>query len=102
MSNKLDKLTPEEKQKQDDEQYMRGRPNRMEVANYVNALLEQKYIPQLQEQTSMGFMVIQALLIEKGICTGEEIEQMTKEFIKQKQAKAQQTQEKSKNPKQDK
>lgn len=102
MSNKLDKLTPEEKQKQDDEQYMRGRPNRMEVANYVNALLEQKYIPQLQEQTSMGFMVIQALLIEKGICTGEEIEQMTKEFIKQKQAKTQQTQEKSKNPKQDK
>lgn len=102
MSNKLAKLTPEEKQKQDDEQYMRGRPNRMEVANYVNALLEQKYIPQLQEQTSMGFMVIQALLIEKGICTGEEIEQMTKEFIKQKQAKAQQTQEKSKNPKQDK
>ena len=97
MSNKLAKLTPEEKQKQDDEQYMRGRPNRMEVANYVNALLEQKYIPQLQEQTSMGFMVIQALLIEKGICTGEEIEQMTKEFIKQKQA-----QEKSKNPKQDK
>lgn len=102
MSNKLAKLTPEEKQKQNDEQYMRGRPNRMEVANYVNALLEQKYIPQLQEQTSMGFMVIQALLIEKGICTGEEIEQMTKEFIKQKQAKAQQTQEKSKNPKQDK
>lgn len=102
MSNKLAKLTPEEKQKQDDEQYMRGRPNRMEVANYVNALMEQKYIPQLQEQTSMGFMVIQALLIEKGICTGEEIEQMTKEFIKQKQAKAQQTQEKSKNPKQDK
>lgn len=94
MSNKLAKLTPEEKQKQDDEQYMRGRPNRMEVANYVNALLEQKYIPQLQEQTSMGFMVIQALLIEKGICTGEEIEQMTKEFIKQKQAKAQQTQDK--------
>ena len=50
----------------------------------------------------MGFMVIQALLIEKGICTGEEIEQMTQEFIKQKQAKAQQAQEKSKNPKQDK
>ena len=102
MSSKLAKLTPEEKQKQDDEQYMRGRPNRMEVANYVNALLEQKYIPQLQEQTSMGFMVIQALLIEKGICTGEEIEQMTKEFIKQKQAKAQQAQKKSENPKQDK
>ena len=102
MSNKLVKLTPEQKKQQDDERYMQGRPTRMEVANYVNALLEQKYIPQLQEQTSMGFMVIQALLIEKGICTGEEIEQMTKEFIKQKQAKAQQTQEKSKNPKQDK
>lgn len=92
MSNKIAKLTPEQKKQQDDERYMQGRPTRLEVANYVNALLENKYMPQLQGQTSLGFMVIQAILIEKGICTGEEIEEITKRFINQRQQEAQKTQ----------
>ena len=41
MSNKLAKLTPEQKQQQENERYMQGKPTRMEVANYVNALLEE-------------------------------------------------------------
>ena len=85
-------LTPEERQAKDeqkkreeDEAYMRGRPNRMEVANYVNALLEEKYIPEikkLQQSIQLGIMVTQAILIQKNICTGEEIKAITKEFIK--------------------
>lgn len=102
MSNKLAKLTPEQKKQQDDKRYMQGRPTRLEVANYVNALMEEKYMPQLQGQTSLGFMVIQAILIEKGICTGEEIEEFTKQFIEQRQKEAQKAQEAKPEPKQDK
>lgn len=102
MSNKLAKLTPEQKQQQENERYMQGRPTRLEVANYVNALLEDKYMPQIQGQTSLGFMVIQAILIEKGICTGEEIEEITKKFIEQRQQEAQKAQETRPEPKQDK
>lgn len=102
MSNKLAKLTPEQKKQQEDEQYMRGRPNRMEVANYVNALLEDKYMPMIQGQTSLGFMVIQAILIEKGICTGEEIEEITKKFVAQRQQEAQKAQAVQAEPKQNK
>ena len=102
MSNKLAKLTPEQKKQQEDEQYMRGRPNRMEVANYVNALLEDKYMPMIQGQTSLGFMVIQANLIEKGICTGEEIEEITKKFVAQRQQEAQKAQAVQAEPKQNK
>ena len=47
-------------------------------------------------------MVIQAILIEKGICTGEEIEQMTKKFIEQRQQEAQKAQVAKPEPKQDK
>lgn len=102
MSNKLVKMTPEQRQKQDDERYMQGRPTRIEVANYVNALLEEKYMPQIQGQTSLGFMVIQAILIEKGICTGEEIEEITKKFIQQRQQEAQKAQKNKEESKQDK
>ena len=102
MSNKLAKLTPEQKKQQEDEQYMRGRPNRMEVANYVNALLEDKYMPMIQGQTSLGFMVIQAILIEKGICAGEEIEEITKKFVAQRQQEAQKAQAVQAEPKQNK
>ena len=102
MSNKLAKLTPEQKKQQEDEQYMRGRPNRMEVANYVNALLEDKYMPMIQGQTSLGFMVIQAILIEKGICTVDEIEEITKKFVAQRQQEAQKAQAVQAEPKQNK
>lgn len=89
-------LSPEEKQKkqeakqrEQDEGFMKGRPNRMEVANYVNALLTEKYMPeitnmigQVQQSTQLGFMTLQAILIKKGICTGDEIKQFTEEFLK--------------------
>ena len=70
--------------------------------NYVNALLEDKYMPMIQGQTSLGFMVIQAILIEKGICTGEEIEEITKKFVAQRQQEAQKAQAVQAEPKQNK
>lgn len=93
-------LTPEERQQKDEqkkreetEQFMKGRPNRAEVANYVNSLLEEKYMPEIQRligtvqnSTQLGFMTLQAILINKGICTGDEIQQVTKEFIQAQKA----------------
>lgn len=82
-------LTPEDKQREEDEAFMRGTPNRMEVASYVNALLEEHYLPeiqkmiaQVQQSTQLGFMTLQAILINKKICSGEEIQQITQEFIR--------------------
>ena len=90
-------LTLEEKQKkleqrqaEENENYMKGRPSRVEVANYVNSILEQKFVPAImaeinnyQKSVQLGFMALQAILINKGVCTGEEIEEVTKQFIKQ-------------------
>lgn len=85
MSNKLPKMTPEQRQQRDNELYMQGRPTRLEVANYVNSLLENQYSPQIHGAMTLGFMVLQAILIDKGICTGQEIEDLTKQFIQQRQ-----------------
>ena len=81
MSNKLkEKL---------EEKFFQENPNRMEVANYVNGLLEEKYFPQfnnsllsIQQAMTLGFMTLQAILVNKGICTEEEIKEFTQEFIK--------------------
>lgn len=71
-------------QQKADEQYMLGRPNRIEVANYVNALLEEHYMPSIIDRENsfrLGLMVIQSILIKKGICTGDEIKEITEEFL---------------------
>lgn len=98
-SKKIINMNDPEKQKKAqqkaDEQYMMGKPNRMEVANYVNALLEEHYIPSILERENsfrLGLMVVQSILIKKGICTGDEIKEITEEFLanlKAEQEKAQ-------------
>lgn len=85
MSRKLVRLSEEEKQKQENEDFLKGRPNRMEVMNYVNALLTDKYMPEIYSNIQIGIMMIQAILIEKGIVTGEEIEKITQEFLKRRE-----------------
>lgn len=89
MSNKLAKVTDEQRKQQEDEKYLQGKPNRMEVANYVNGLMEEHYMPDIMNNFSnthqamqLGFMTIQAILIQKGICTEDEIKSMTEEFIR--------------------
>lgn len=68
-----------------DERYMNGTPTRLEVANYVNALMEEKYMPMFQSMVQMSAMVIQGILIEKSICTGEELEEITKQFMEEQE-----------------
>lgn len=70
-----------------DEAYLRGTPSRMEVANYVTSIIEQHYIPSVQKGFQLGIMVMQAILIKKGICTGEEIQEFTKSFIEEQKAR---------------
>ena len=99
MSNKLTDLSEEKKKHQEDEAYFKGRPTRMEVANYVNGLMEKEYIPSLVNSLNglnLGLMVLQAILIEKGICTGEEIEDITKEFVERAKAPTNSSKEKLK------
>lgn len=73
-----------------DQQYLNGTPTRMEVANYVNALIEEKVIPELKKlimtvnaHASLSNQVVLGLLIKKGICTEEEVKQMTEDLVKE-------------------
>ena len=84
-----------------DEAYLRGTPSRMEVANYVTSIIEQHYIPSVQKGFQLGIMVMQAILIKKGICTGEEIQEFTKSFIEEQKARvkaAEDSQEQQQDP----
>lgn len=88
-------LTPEERKKKElekqaaeTEAYMKGRPSRVEVANYVNSILEEKYMPEIlnqietsQRAMQLGLMVLQSILINKNIAKPEEIEKITTEYV---------------------
>lgn len=87
-NSKVINMDDKQRQQQVDEKYLQGKPTRLEVANYVNALLEQEYMPAIQNEIinnvnsmKLGIMILQGILVNKGICTGEEIEQLTNEFI---------------------
>ena len=67
----------------EDKKYMEGKPNRIEVANYVNGLLDNHYMPLITNYIQMSSMVLQAILIEKGVCTGDEIKDVTEKFVKE-------------------
>lgn len=73
-----------------DKAYLHGTPSRAEVANYVTSIIEQHYIPGLQAGFRLGLMVLQAILIKKGICTGEEVQEFTKKFVEEAVAKEKQ------------
>lgn len=83
------KQKAEQKQRAQDEQYMQGRPTRLEVCNYVNSLLEEKYTPVIQSMISqtaqsaqISIMVMQSILIQKGLTTGDELKDLTEAFMK--------------------
>lgn len=83
------KQKAEQKQRAQDEQYMQGRPTRMEVASYCNALIEEKYMPAIQslvaqtaQAAQISIMVMQSILIQKGLTTGDELKELTEVFMK--------------------
>ena len=93
----------ETKINKEDEAFLKGKPNRMEVCNYINGLLEDKYMPriqgaveQVQNSAFLGLMAIQALLIKKGICTGEEIQEAIQELIRANEEKEKEKERKEK------
>ena len=91
---------PKHYTKYNDQKYLYGTPTRAEVANYVNALLDEKYIPELKKlitavnaHSALSHQIVLALLLKKGICTEDEIKELTEEFIKRnvEEAKAKET-----------
>lgn len=72
-------LTPE------NQKWLNEHPTRMEVASYVNALWERHYLPTITNYIQMSSMVLQAILIEKGVCTGDEIKSITEKFVSEQQ-----------------
>ena len=76
----------------EDNAYMKSKPTRLEVANYVNSLMEQHYMPLITNYIQMSSMVLQAILLRKGICTGDEIKEITEEFVKENQRRVKETQ----------
>lgn len=92
MGKKLVQLTEEQQKLRDNEDFLKGRPNRMEVANYVNSLWESVYSPKIEQQfdishqsMQIGLMVVQSILIKNNLCTEDEIKSITEEFIRLKQ-----------------
>lgn len=73
-----------------DQKYLNSAPTRVEVANYVTAIHEEKVIPEIKRlimcvnaHASLSNKVVLALLIKKGICTEEEVKQMTEDLVKE-------------------
>lgn len=69
----------------EDQKWLSKQPTRMEVASYVNALWERHYLPTITNYIQMSSMVLQAILIEKGVCTGDEIKSITEKFVSEQQ-----------------
>lgn len=69
----------------EDQKWLSKQPTRMEVASYVNALWERHYLPTITNYIQMSSMVLQAILIDKGVCTGDEIKSITEKFVSEQQ-----------------
>lgn len=78
----------------EEKEYLSQNPNRLEVANYVNSLLEHQYVPMIMSHIQLSSMVLQAILIEKKVCTGEEIEAISKQFVEEQMKRAKEEMEK--------
>lgn len=88
VSKKLEKKIEKRKQpvvtqSSSDNDYMKGVPNRIEVANYVASVMENFYLPLISNQVQLSTMILQAVLLEKDICSGEDIKRITKSFTQE-------------------
>lgn len=79
----------------EDKKWLNERPTRMEIINYVNSLWEHHHLPTITNYIQISSMVIQAILIDKGICTGDEIKDITEKFIAEQQRRMSPTDESS-------
>lgn len=77
-----------------DMEFLNGTPTRMEVANYVNGILEEKFMPSIQEtinSMNSGYQILLALLIKKGLTSEDELKSIKEEFMKIKKEKEEET-----------
>ena len=86
----VDPLSVENVLTAEEREYFNQTPTRMEVANYVNALLDSKYMPALYQYiegvkrgAQMATMVMNTILVRKGIVTLEEMDAIKDELEKQ-------------------
>lgn len=77
--NKLGDISSEDKK------WLNECPTRVEIINYVNAIWEHNYLPTITNYIQLSSMVLQAILIDKGICTGDEIKDITEKFVQEQQ-----------------
>ena len=68
-----------------DKKWLEEHPNRGEVIAYVTNLWEHQQLPAVTSLIQMSSMVLQAILIDKGVCTGDEIKDITEKFIAEHQ-----------------
>ena len=68
-----------------DKKWLNERPTRLEVINYVNSLWEHNHFPVVTSYIQMSSMILQAILIDKGVCTGDEIKDITEKFVAEQQ-----------------
>ena len=76
----------------EDKKYMEGKPTRIEIANYVTNLMDNHYMPMITNYIQMSSMVLQGILLKKEICTGDEIKEITEEFVKESHRRQKETQ----------
>lgn len=55
-----------------DREFMGKNPTRMEVANFVDGVLQDRFLPLVMGTIQMGLEVVRKVLITKGVVTAEE------------------------------
>lgn len=105
--NKKTQISEEQKKRNENIQYFQGKPNRMEVMNFIINILEEKYVPEIKESipTELGeilkevldkrdkvlhsymnhiyaavITIMSAVLVSKGIVSKEEIMQYVQDI----------------------
>lgn len=70
---------------QSTEDYMNQSPTRGEVAGYIQSIMDGYYMPLISSQVQLSSVIIQGILLEKGLCTSEEMREIASSFIHEHQ-----------------
>lgn len=65
------------------EDYMNQTPSRGEVAGYVQSIMDGYYMPLISSQIQLSSVILQGILLEKGLCTSEEMKEIAANFIRE-------------------
>ena len=68
---------------QSDGEYMLQTPTRGEVAGYIQSIMDGYYMPLIASQIQLSSVILQGILLEKGLCTSEEMKEIAANFIQE-------------------